>query len=130
MMMAGNWGQHAFVDADAPDNCYRNSITCIEVAYNKQCFNDGYHIIHHIKPAMHYTDMAQEFRDNLNDYAREKAIVFEGIDFFMVWFFLMTGNYKPLAKKYVRLDDTFKSDAEVIAFLKSRTKRLPADKLI
>lgn len=130
MMMAGNWGQHAFVDADAPGNCYRNSITCIEVAYNKKCFNDGYHIIHHIKPSMHYTEMAQEFRDNIDDYAREKAIVFEGIDFFMVWFFLMTNNYKALAKRFVRLDDSFKTDEEVIAFLKERTKRLPEDKLI
>lgn len=129
-MMAGNWGQHAFVDADAPANCYRNSITCIEVAYNKKCFNDGYHIIHHIKPAMHYTDMAKEFRDNLDDYKREKAIVFEGIDFFMVWFFAMTHNYKALAKHFVRLDDSFQSDEDVIVFLKTRLKRLPEDKLI
>ena len=28
-MMAGNWGQHAFVDARDPENCYLNSITCI-----------------------------------------------------------------------------------------------------
>jgi hypothetical protein len=74
--------------------------------------------------------MAQEFRDNIDDYAREKAIVFEGIDFFMVWFFLMTGNYKTLAKKFVRLDDSFKTDEEVIAFLKSRTKVLPPEKVI
>jgi len=130
VMMAGNWGQHAFVDADAPANCYRNSLTCIEADYNKKCFNDGYHIIHHIKPAMHYTDMAQEFRDNLDDYAREKAIVIEGIDFSMVWFFLMMGNYKKLAKQFVRLDDSLKTEEEVIAFLKMRVKRLPEDKLI
>jgi hypothetical protein len=74
--------------------------------------------------------MAQEFRDNLDAYVKEKAIVFEGIDFFMVWFFLMTGNYKTLAKKFVRLDDSLKTDEEVIAFLKSRTKRLPEDKLV
>lgn len=130
MMMAGNWGQHAFVDEDAPGNCYRNSITCIEVDYNKKCFNDGYHIIHHIKPAMHYTDMAQEFHDNVETYAKEKAIVFQGIDFFMVWFFLMTGNYKTLAKRFVHLDDSFKNDEEVIAFLKSRTKKFPPEKVV
>ena len=28
-MMAGNWAQHAFIDAAAPENYYRNSITCI-----------------------------------------------------------------------------------------------------
>jgi hypothetical protein len=33
LMMAGNWGQHAFVDRAAPENCYRNSITCINTGY-------------------------------------------------------------------------------------------------
>jgi hypothetical protein len=42
----------------------------------------------------------------------------------------MTGNYKTLAKKFVRLDDSFKTDEEVIAFLKSRTKVLPPEKVI
>lgn len=31
-MMAGNWGQHAFVDEDEPDSDYRSSITLIDVA--------------------------------------------------------------------------------------------------
>lgn len=31
-LMAGNWGQHAFVDADEPDSDYRSSITLIDVA--------------------------------------------------------------------------------------------------
>jgi fatty acid desaturase len=129
MMMAGNWGQHAFIDADAPENCYRNSITCINTPYNRKCFNDGYHIIHHIKPAMHYTDMAQEFIDNREDYIRERAIVFEGVDFFQVWFLLMTKNYKGLAKRYVQLDGSPKDEAAIIALLKERTARIPAHKM-
>jgi fatty acid desaturase len=130
MMMAGNWGQHAFIDADAPANCYRNSITCINTPYNRKCFNDGYHIVHHLKPAMHYTDMAQEFIDNRADYVRERAIVFQGIDFFGVWFLLMTKNYKALAKRYVNLEANPKSEAEIIALLKERTARIPAEKMI
>ena len=130
MMMAGNWGQHAFIDADAPANCYRNSISCINTDYNHKAFNDGYHIVHHLKPAMHYTDMAQEFIDNQADYVRERAIVFQGIDFFGVWFLLMTKNYKALAKRYVNLEATPKSEAEIIALLKQRTARIPAEKMI
>lgn len=30
-LMVGNWGQHAFVDADEPDSDYRSSITLIDV---------------------------------------------------------------------------------------------------
>lgn len=31
-LMAGNWGQHAFVDPDEPDSDFRSSITLIDVA--------------------------------------------------------------------------------------------------
>jgi len=123
-MMAGNWGQHAFIDTTAPENCYRNSITCINTAYNKRCFNDGYHIIHHIKPSMHYTDMPGEFMMNRRIYAMEKAIVFDGLDFFIIWLLLMLKDYKTLSRRFVRLDDSLKSDEEVITFLKSRTERI------
>ena len=46
LMMAGSLGPHAFVDRAAPENCYRNSISCINTGYNARCFNDGYHIGH------------------------------------------------------------------------------------
>ncbi len=130
MMMAGNWGQHAFVDADAPGNCYRNSLTCINSSYNRRCFNDGYHIVHHFQANMHYTDMPGEFEENKETYARERAVIFEGIDFFIVWFHLMTKNYPELARRFVHLDDRLKSDVEVIAFLKARTARITGEKLI
>lgn len=130
MMMAGNWGQHAFIDADTPANCYRNSITCINTVYNHKCFNDGYHIIHHLKPSMHYTEMAQEFIDNREDYVRERAIVFQGIDFFGVWFLLMTKNYRGLAKRYVNLGESPKTEEQIIALLKERTARIPHEKMI
>lgn len=124
-MMAGNWAQHAFIDSQTPENCYRNSITCINVAYNRKCFNDGYHIIHHLKPALHYTEMPGEFLANRETYARERAIVFEGLDFFMIWFLLMTKSYRTLARRYVRLDDSLTSEAEIIELLKTRTARIP-----
>jgi hypothetical protein len=31
-LMVGNWGQHAFVDADEPDSDYRSSVTLVDVA--------------------------------------------------------------------------------------------------
>ena len=36
IMMAGNWGQHAFIDRTDPGNSMKNSITCINTPYNKQ----------------------------------------------------------------------------------------------
>ena len=120
LMMAGNWGQHAFVDASAPESAYKNSITCLAERYNRRCFNDGYHIGHHVKATRHWTEMPHDFESNRATYAREGAIVFEGIDFFLVWALLMLGNYRGLARHYVPLDGRTPSEDEIIALLRSR----------
>jgi fatty acid desaturase len=120
-MMAGNWGQHAFVDQSAPGNCYRNSITCINSGYNRRCFNDGYHIGHHIKSTRHWTEMPEDFLRNLGTYDREGAIVFAGIDFFGVWLCLMLKRYDWLATRVVQLGEMRSSTQDVVALLRSRT---------
>ena len=102
-MMAGNWAQHAFIDEEAPRNNYRNSVTCINVRYNHRCFNDGYHIGHHLKSNRHWTEMPDDFAHNIETYAAERAIVFAGIDFFVVWLFLMLKRYDWLAERLVPL---------------------------
>jgi fatty acid desaturase len=120
MMMAGNWGQHAFVNTDRKNNGIANSITCINAGYNRRCFNDGYHIGHHLKANRHWTELPADFVDNRERYAREGAIVFEGLDFFLVSLLLWTGQWKTLARRYVRLDGVPRSDEDVVAMLKSR----------
>jgi len=120
LMMAGNWGQHAFIDPARPENCYVNAITCVNTRYNRRCFNDGYHIGHHLKANRHWTEMPGEFEANIATYAKERAIVFEGIDFFIVWLFLMLGRFDWLAKHYVSLDGKKRDEGEIIALLKSR----------
>ncbi len=124
-MMAGNWAQHAFIDAADPANSYKNSITCINCNYNQICFNDGYHIGHHLRANMHWTEMPLEFKRNIEKYKANNAVVFQGIDFFVIWFLLVTHNYKHLASKYVDLSDRFKSQDEIIAYLKQRVASIP-----
>ncbi len=80
LMMMGNWAQHSFVRAESPENPYYSSITCINTRYNRRCFNDGYHVLHHVKPACHWTEHPAEFERALADYARHDAIVFDWID--------------------------------------------------
>jgi len=129
-MMSGNWGQHAFVDPNEPDNDYTSSITCINSAYNQQCFNDGYHIGHHLVPNMHWTDMPVEFQENIDKYAKNKSLIFEGLDFHQVWIWLMLKRYDVLAKHLVNINgDTFKDDAEAIAIMKERTKKFSKQQL-
>lgn len=123
-MMAGNWAQHAFIDATAPGNCYRNSITCINSTYNRRCFNDGYHIGHHIKQTRHWTELPEDFRSNLSTYDAEGAIVFEGLDFFLVWAALMVRGYEWLAARYVPLGAERPAREEIVVLLRTRTARI------
>lgn len=125
LMMAGNWAQHAFVDPADPGNPYLNSITCINSRYNRRCFNDGYHIGHHIKANRHWTEMPADLVATRHEYARHRAVVFAGIDFFVVWLFLMLKRYDWLAARYVDLGDERLSQEDVVTLLRRRTKPLP-----
>jgi fatty acid desaturase len=130
-MMAGNWGQHAFIDPAAPGDSLRNSINCIDGRYNHIAFNDGYHIVHHEKPALHWAEMPAYFHEHRERYGRSGAIVFSGIDFFVVSLLLWAKRYDVLARHLVSLDGTQPSLEERIAFLRSRTQpiRAPAESL-
>jgi fatty acid desaturase len=119
-MMTGNWAQHAFIDSDHPDNTYRNSITCIDSVYNKRCFNDGYHIGHHLKMNRHWSEMPEDFQANIETYRREGAIIFRKLDYFMIWIYLMRGRLDRLADYFVDLEHVKRSKSEIIALLKSR----------
>jgi hypothetical protein len=122
MMMAGNWGQHAFINTGRKNDGVANAITCINVGYNARCFNDGYHVGHHLRANRHWTELPGDFEKTIEMYVREGAIVFQGIDFFLVSVLLWTGSWKTLARCYVRLDGKERSDEDVIAMLKSRVQ--------
>ncbi len=123
--MMGNWAQHSFIDPADPGNPFRNSITCINTKYNHKCWNDGYHISHHQKQTMHWTEHPLFFRKTIDQYIKNNAIVFDGIHFLHVFIWLMGKRYDLLARHFVNIGDRFQSDEEVIAFLKSRVRKIP-----
>jgi hypothetical protein len=124
-MMVGNWTQHAFVAAKDPGNAYKNSITCVNVKYNLKCWNDGYHITHHLKPGLHWTNHPVEFMKTLPLYAKNKAIVFQGIGFLGIFLHLMRKDYDKLADNVVNINNTFSSKEELIELMKQRTRPIP-----
>src|SRR3984957_2550674 len=73
MMMTGNWGQHAFINTELKNDGFSNSITCINSGYNARCFNDGYHVGHHLKANRHWTELPQDFLDSREVYAGADA---------------------------------------------------------
>jgi hypothetical protein len=126
LLMAGNWTQHAFVDVNDGNNPYVNSLTFIDSPYNRRCFNDGYHIGHHVNMNRHFLDMPQDFLDNLQTYRENRAVIFRKLDYFMIWFLLMTKQFRILSRFFVNISGKEMSRDEIIAFLKSRLKPLRA----
>jgi hypothetical protein len=60
----------------------------------------------------------------MSRYAEEKAIVFRKLDYFMVWFLLMTKNYKSLSKYFVDLSPgESRTNIEIINLMKERVRR-------
>ncbi len=120
VMMLGNWAQHAFVDVNNPEE---NTINCINTKYNKICWNDGYHAVHHLRPALHYTDIPNEFLKNKDKFAEQKTFVFDGIHYLHIFVWLMTKRYDKLADNIVNINNTFNSREEVIRLMKERTRK-------
>lgn len=125
VMMIGNWAQHAFVDPHDPDE---NTINCINTKYNQTCWNDGYHAVHHIRPALHYTEIPVEFLKNKDEFAKRKILVFDGIHYLHIFLWLMTKRYDKLADNLVNVNNMFASKEEAIAVMKERTRKMPATK--
>lgn len=121
VMMLGNWTQHAFVD---PNDLEENTINCINTKYNKTCWNDGYHAVHHVRPALHYTEIPGEFLKSKDVFAEKKVLTFEGIHYLHIFVWLMTKRYDKLAKNVVNINNMFSSEEEAIALMKERTKKI------
>lgn len=122
--MMGNWAQHAFIDPADPANPYKNSVTCINTPYNHKCWNDGYHISHHERQTMHWTEHPAYFRKTLDRYIAEDAIVFDGIHFLHVFIYLMRKRYDLLAARFVNLGNRYPDEEAVMAMLRYRTQRI------
>lgn len=121
-MMAGNWGQHAFVDLSDPDNPFKNSTNLTNTKYNHKAYNDGYHIVHHLKPGLHWSEMPLYYADNVDEFAEQDALVFDGInDNQAIWMALMKKNYDHLAERMV--DFKGRTHEEKVAHLKSLVKK-------
>ncbi|GIJ99544.1 hypothetical protein Aspvir_001677 [Aspergillus viridinutans] len=109
-LMAGNWGQHAFVDPDDPTSDFRSSITLIDVASNRFCFNDGYHTSHHLHPCRHWRDHPVALlkdRDRYKDYEYlAKCMVPLGAEqakmTLQEWADMLRGRMRRFLKEYLQ----------------------------
>ncbi|KAI0401653.1 fatty acid desaturase [Xylaria palmicola] len=129
-LMVGNWGQHAFVDADEPDSDYRSSITLIDVPSNRYCYNDGYHTSHHLNPLRHWRDHPVHFLRSKETYGREHALVFHNIDYLMITVRLMMRDYEHLARCLVPMGEQIDMTMEQRAtMLRRHTRRFSEEEI-
>lgn len=122
IMMMGNWTQHAFIDKKDPEGHFSSVFNCINNVYNQNCWNDGYHSIHHLKPGLHYTDIPIEFMKHKDEYVKNRTFIFDGIHYLHIFYWLMTKNYDKLAANLVNINNTFSSHEDAVALLKERVQ--------
>lgn len=123
LMMMGNWSEHAFMDASAPTNSWRNSTCLLNTPYNHRSFNAGYHLLHHLKPGMHWAEAPAAFEKDLQRYVDNDAVLFDGVrNNQQIWWKLMTGDYGYLADRLVDLAGRRPTREEKIAFLQERVR--------
>jgi len=127
-LMFGNWSQHMFLDPAQPESPYGCTFNAMNAVDNAWTFNDGYHIVHHVHSRLHWTEMPNHFMKNIQTYADEDCVVFDGLGFFDVGMLVMLGKLDTLAKHYVNwgfLGGKQRSHDEIIAMFKERLVPMP-----
>jgi len=120
----GNYSQHIFINPANPKSNFGLAYNCINCPDNMRTFNDGYHIVHHIHSQLHWSELPSGFLKNLDKHIEEDAIIFRGIGFFDVGFFVVTGQLNKLAKYYVRICDKYKTEGEIVEMFKNRLQKI------
>lgn len=119
-LMFGNWSQHIFIDPERPLNNFALTYNVMNTPENQVTFNDGYHINHHINSRLHWTKLAEDFCGKLGKFAAEDAFLFDGLGFFDVGLYTMTGQLHKLAKHYVHYGQVERTEDEIVEEFKRR----------
>jgi hypothetical protein len=72
------WIQHAFYDAEHPEDYFAHTVTVLD---DMNFLNEGYHLCHHHRSSMHWTEMPDHF-EAIRDRMREsRSLVFRDLDY-------------------------------------------------
>jgi fatty acid desaturase len=72
------WVQHAFCDPERPEDYFANTVTVVD---RVNFLNEGYHLCHHHRASLHWTEMPVHF-ERIRDRMRQAgSLVFRDLDF-------------------------------------------------
>jgi len=116
-----NWCWHAFLDPEHPDDTYVGSVTLFDGPIN--VLNEDLHVVHHQYPGAHWTTHPQKYKqhvDRHNEYAEHTATAFAKTHAFELFFLIILGQHKEMAKRFVDLSGLYPKLADKEALIKLR----------
>ena len=119
LLAAINYTWHAWTDPTEPKNIYKNSITILDGQYN--VYNEDYHVEHHKRPQTHWEEYPVNFEKHLDDYKKNRAVIFQDTQAFEVFFLILFSDFDKMADKFVDLNGDMSRD-DIKALLRERLK--------